>query len=419
MNRLRKWIKAIWTEASKVEKFVMVLVVFGVMWLFMPGDPKEPEAPKHEPGWTKPAKTKPAQPVEPARIQPPEPTKAQPAVTRQGGELLGFSQTVEEFVEDYNLMLSALGLDKPLSVERELDHGPFFTVTLRTRRMGLNSVTVTLKGERNSRELEHVSCYLTEGENAQENARHWHVIAALVLALEDHPASVQITDAIYKTVESIGLHTVSPNRTKVTRRNNIEYTFSEGPEYNPTVLDAQPVGSKTDSPQLSDLSTPETRAARAELVQFFDESRTETFPFTSAMFIERFNLAMRKLDYPDRLHEFERVRGTIVGMRLAINGRPADGMFDLTVFELPSGRVGKIICYLETKGSDSHRIMAVAMAAENPRMEFEDRVKLLQQLDPYGLYTDDRGTTTIRGRILFGYAKPSGIMPATLIAEPL
>ena len=411
-GRIKELWKWIWVDATKAEKFTTICIVVGVVgvvWLFTPSDPTEPIAAKrYEPGWTRPNEAKPV-----------EPAKAQPSVTRQGGKLLGFSQTVEEFVEDYNLMLGALGLDKPLSVERERDNGPFFTVTLKTIHMGLNSVAVTLKGERNSRRLEYASCHMTEGENAQENSRHWHVIAALVLALEDHPASVQITDRIYKTVESIGLHTVSPNRTKVTRRNNIEYTFSEGPEYNPTVLVAKPIGTKTDSPRLDQLSTSETRAARAELVQFFDESRTETFPFTSAMFVERFNLAMRKLDNPERLHEFERVRGTIVGMRLAINGRPADGMFDLTVFERPSGRVGKIICYHESKDFDSNRIMAVSMAVENPSMGFEDRVKLLQQLDPYGLYTDDQGTTTIRGRILFGYAKPSGIMPATLIAEPL
>lgn len=94
MKRLRKWIKEIWTEASKVEKFVIVLVVFGVMWLFTPSDPEESIAAKeYPPGWTRPNEAK---PVEPTPVKPDETPKAQPAKSKRTSNSLWGSKPVED-----------------------------------------------------------------------------------------------------------------------------------------------------------------------------------------------------------------------------------------------------------------------------------------------------------------------------------
>ena len=421
-----KWLiekfKKQWSGFSKVQR-VATIVLFGLAacwpWLFL-GDPNKPEDPKYPPGWTQPNEAK---PVETVQAQSVEPTKELPTVSHRisSSNLLGFDQTVEEYIEDCNLMLGAIWYDKRLTLERETDRGNFLIATLRLG--DLESVEVTLMADRISRKIREVSCVLTEGDTQRDRlAARPTIITALMLALEKHPGSYQATgDPAFDWGETSGLYTLHPNKSKVTVRNNIEYALTQGPGYDPTTLTITPVDS-----QPARASRPPVKPAgtnpRAEMAKFMDPSQTESFSFTSTRFVQNFNRALKTLNRPqERLHEFERLEGGIVGMSLTIEGKSTVGLFDLTVLEHRSGGVGMIICAVSPnlKGFDL-KILAAAMAsADDPSMPQGDRAKILQKFDPMGFFGDPEDVTMVHGTVIYTYIRQTGGMPVTFMAQPL
>ena len=424
-NLMKKLKEQFWGEASKAERFAMVFIVVGLVWLIKPSDPPAPEPPnkKSEIAYPETHETKSTEPKPESAPESVEPSEVQPAASQRTSKSLGFSQTVEEFIEDYNLMLRDLGFDKRLSVESETGNGNLLTVTLKMR--GTGAATVTLKANSESRKITHVSCFITESDTQQETLRSSaHVVAALVLTLERDSIFLQnkdLADVMYNATDSIGMGTVLPNQGKVTLRDDIEYTLTRGPNYYPITITVEPEGAEPAVVRRPSVKPSWTNPERAELAKFMDESQTESFPFTSTKFVERFNQAMMTLHRPEeRLHEFERLEGGIVVMRMTVEGKSAAGVFDLTALEHRSGKVGMIICYLSPAYFDIHRILAVAMAAaDEPWMPISDRSKIMEELDFIGLFGEAKDATTVHGNVLYGYAPPRDGMPATFMAQPL